>query len=146
MTIRNLGSAAIISILTTSCTTYYLTTDSLRNQFSGVDSTKLRMVTVRGPVGEEYKYLANPINEIECVDKKGNPSRLTNSPSIEMRVTQENRKRTIFYFDRVIVTDSTLHGVRSRFIPSINKTIKLRDIRKIEIQDGKKSFNYISSE
>jgi hypothetical protein len=54
----------IILTFTTSCTTYYITTDSLRNQFSDVDSAKLRTVTVRGPVGERYEYLANPINEI----------------------------------------------------------------------------------
>ena len=85
MTIKNLGLVITILTLTTSCSTYYLTTDSLRDQFSGVDSTKLRTVTVRGPIGERYNYLANPINEIECADKNGNPSRLTNSPSIEMR-------------------------------------------------------------
>jgi hypothetical protein len=144
MTIKNLGLLLTILTLTTSCSTYYLTTDSLRNQFSGVDSTKLRAVTVRGPIGERYNYLANPINEIECADKNGNPSRLTNSPSVEMRVTQTNGKRTIFYFDRIFVTDSTLTGIQSRFISSINKTIKLKDIKKIEIQDGKKNFDYVS--
>jgi len=144
MTIKNLGLVITILAFATSCSTYYLTTESLRNQFSGVDSTKLRTVTVRGPVGERYIYLANPINEIECTDKNGNPSRLTNSPSIEMRVTHTNGKRTIFYFDRIFVTDSTLTGIQSRFISSINKTIKLKDIKKIEIQDGKKNFDYVS--
>ncbi len=133
----------IIVILLTSCKTYYITTDSLRNQFSGIDSTTLVPVIVRGPVGERYTYLANPIQEIECLDKKGNPAQLINSPSIEMRVTQTTGKKTIFYFDRVFVTDSTLQGVRSRFISSISKTIKLENIKKIEIQDGKKNFNYI---
>lgn len=144
MTIKYPALFIVILTLTTSCTTYYLTTDSLRNQFSGIDSTKLRTVTVRGPVGERYKYLANPINEIECIDKSGNPSRLKNSPSIEMRVTETNGKKTIFYFDRIFVTDSTLSAIQSRFISSISKTIKLKDIKKIEIQDGRKNFNYVS--
>lgn len=144
MAIKYLGLFIIVLTLTTSCTTYFLTTDSLRHQFSGVDSTKLRAVTVRGPVGERYNYLANPISEIECIDKNGNPSRLTISPSIEMRVTETNGKRIIFYFDRIFVTDTTLSGIQSRFISSINKTIKLKNIKKIEIQDGKKNFDYIS--
>jgi len=59
-------------------------------------------------------------------------------------VTEVNGKRTIFYFDRIFVTDSTLTGVRSRFISSINKKIRLKDIKKIEIQDGKKNFDYVS--
>src|SRR5688500_9059986 len=93
-------SALFISILAlaTSCTTYYLTTDSLRKQFSDVDSTKLRTVSVRGPFGERYNYLANPIAEIECIDKNGNQKQLTNSPSIEMKITETSGKRTIFYF------------------------------------------------
>jgi hypothetical protein len=144
MTIKYLGLFVTVLTLATSCTTYYLTADSLRNQFSGVDSTKLQMVTVRGPVGERYQYLANPINEIECVDKSGNPSRLINSPSIEMRITDIDGKRIIFYFDRVFVSDSTLTGIQSRFISSVSKTIKLKDIKKIEIQDGKKNFDYVS--
>jgi len=143
MTIKYLGLFITVLTLMTSCSTYYLTTDSLRNQFSDVDSTKLRAVTVRGPIGERYNYLANPINEIDCADKNGNPSQLTNSPSIEMRVTETNGKRTIFYFDRIFVTDSTLTGIQSRFISSIKKTIKLKDIKKIEIQDGKKNFDYV---
>ena len=135
---------AIILQLATSCTTYYLTSDSLKAQFSGIDSTKLIPVTVRGPFGDQYKYLANPIHIIDCVDKSGNPTQLTNSPSVEIRVTETNGKRTIFYFDRVFVTDSTLYGVQSRFVSSIQKSIELRNVRKIEIQDGKKNFDYIS--
>jgi hypothetical protein len=135
----------IIGALTTvSCSNYYLTTTSLRNQFAGIDSTRLRPVIVRGPLGEKYNYLANPIDVISCFDKKGNVSELINQPSVEMRVTEINGKKTIFYFDRVLVTDSVLHGVRSRFAPSLSKSIKLKDIRKIEIQDGKKNFDYLS--
>ncbi len=132
----------LVLTLMTSCATYYLTTDSLKYQFSGIDSTELKMVTVRGPVGEKHQYLANPINEIECLDKKGNPSTLVNSPSVEMRITITTGRKTIFYFDRVYLTDSTLVGVQSRFISSIRKTIKLKDIKKIEVQDGKKKFHY----
>jgi hypothetical protein len=133
----------MVLLMLTSCTKYYLTTDSLRNQFSQVDSINLRTVTVRGPAGERYNYLANPIDEIECIDKNGNAFRLPNSPSIEMRVTEANGKRTIFYFDRIFVTDSTLSGSQSRFISSISKTIKLKNIKKIEIQDGNKNFEYV---
>ena len=144
MTIKNLGLFITILTLMSSCVTYYITTDSLREQFSDIDSTKLRTVTVRGPAGDVNKYLENHINIIDCTDKNGNPSQLTNSPSIEMRVTLTSGKRPVFYFDRILVTDSTLYGVQSRFIPSIDKSIKLRDIKRIEVQDGKKNFRYVS--
>ena len=138
------GSLLILTTFLFSCTTYLIPVDSLRSQFSGIDSTKLVNVVVRGPVGERYNYLANPIRTINCIDKQNNPAGLNNSPSIEMRVTDTNNKKTIFYFDRIFVNKSYLYGVQSRFISSITKTIPLKDITKIEVQDGKKNFRYIA--
>ena len=138
------GFLLILTFSLFACTTYLIPVDSLRAQFSGIDSTKLVNVVVRGPVGERYNYLANPIRTINCVDKQNNPARLNNSPSIEMRVTDTNNKKTIFYFDRIFVNETYLYGVQSRFISSITKTIPLKDITKIEVQDGKKNFKYIA--
>lgn len=127
-----------------SCKTYYITTESLKQQLGLIDSTKLKTVTVRGPIGEKYNYLANGIDIIHCTDKSGNPIAFSNSPSIEVRVTEQTGKKTIFYFDRLFISDSTLLGVRSRFISAIRKEIKLADIKKIEIQDGGKNFTYLN--
>lgn len=137
-------SLLILTTFLFSCTTYLIPIDSLKAQFSGIDSTKLVNVVVRGPVGERYNYLANPIITINCVDKQNNPAGLINSPSIEMRVTDINNKKTIFYYDRIFLNKTYLYGVQSRFISSITKTIPLKDITKIEVQDGKKNFKYIA--
>src|SRR6266496_3748489 len=132
------------SLFLSSCTTYYISLDSFKQQFAGIDSTKLKDVKVEGPIGEVYNYPANPITTIKCMDKNGNPAELTNSPSIEIRFTYGiNNKRAILYFDRIYVSDSAVVGVESRFIPSIRKTIPLNSITKIEVQDGKKSFRYV---
>ncbi len=139
-----IGFLLILTFSTFACTTYLIPVDSLRSQFYGIDSTKLVSVIVRGPVGERYDYLANPIQTISCIDKQNNPASLNNSPSIEMRVTDTNNKKTIFYFDRIFVNKTFLYGVQSRFISSITKTIPLKDITKIEVQDGKKNFKYIA--
>lgn len=138
------GFLLILTFSLLACTTYLIPVDSLRAQFSEIDSTKLVNVVVRGPVGERYNYLANPISTINCVDKQNNPAGLNNSPSIEMRVTDVNNKKTIFYFDRIFLNKIYLYGVQSRFISSITKTIPLKDITKIEVQDGKKNFKYIA--
>jgi len=83
-------------------------------------------------------------SDIQCVDKKGNPFQLTNSPSLETRITYgHNNKKTIFYFDRIYVNSNSVRGVQSRFIESIGKSIPLDSITKIEIQDGRKKFKYI---
>jgi hypothetical protein len=132
----------IITVSLCSCSTYLIPVDNLRAQFAGIDSASFVNVFVRGPVGERYHYLANPLRTINCFDKKNNPAELINSPSIEMRITTRENKKTIFYFDRIFVSESFVYGVQSRFITSLTKKIPLRDIKKIEIQDGKKNFKY----
>lgn len=141
--IKRFFYVSLTLILFASCKNYYIPIENLKGQFANIDSTKLKQVLVRGPIGEHYKYLANPIDSIECFDKNGNPFRLKNSPSIEMRVTGTNGKRTIIYFDRTLIIKSKLYGIRSRFIPSIDTKIELDNIKKIEIQDGKKNFKYV---
>jgi hypothetical protein len=134
---------AVITITLSSCKTYYISTDSLKQQFSGIDSSTLKDVVVQGPGWQKIRYKANPITMIQCVDKNNQPFELPNGPSIEMRVTHD-RKKSIFYFDRVVVNDSTLKGVKSRFFSSITQTIPLASITKIEVQDGGKKYSYVN--
>ncbi|HMV09156.1 MAG TPA: hypothetical protein PK325_14230 [Cyclobacteriaceae bacterium] len=128
-----------------SCTTYYIPVESLKTQFAGIDSAKLKLVTVKGPAGDKVQYFANPLSVVKCIDKAGNPFELVNSPSLEIRFTYGlNNKRVIYYFDRIYLTDSCVVGVRSRIIPALRKTIPLNSISKIEIQDGHKNFHYVN--
>ena len=128
-----------------SCTTYYIPIDSFKEQFKDIDSTALKLVSTRGPAGEIEHYPANPIVQIKCIDKEGNPFLLTNSPSIEMRITEIDNKRTVFYFDRVYLRDSLIVGDRSRFI-YLPKAIPINNVKLIEVQDGHKNFKYVETE
>ena len=76
------------------------------------------------------------------MDKKNNPFELKNSPSIEIRFTNNNNKRTIYYFDRVFLQDTLIIGDMSRFI-RYRKGISINDVKLIEIQDGHKNFKYV---
>lgn len=146
MTKAILFSTVIIGlvIFITSCKTYYIPVDSFKQQFAGMDTSKFREVTTRGPMGDKIKYKTFPIDFIKCVDKKGNPVELQNSPSLEIRFTDTNNKKTIFYFDLISVGKTYVSGVQSRFITSIKKTIPLNTIKTIEIQNGKKKFSYVN--
>lgn len=125
-----------------SCKTYQIPVESFKQQFSQIDSDALIPVRTRGPAGDVAEYMANPIRDIHCVDKKGNPFILRNSPSIEIRFTRHNNKRTILYFDKVFVEDSIIYGDGSRFI-HYNKSIPIDDVKLIEVQDGRKRFKYV---
>ena len=150
---QRVGVLILIGLLSfSSCTNYYMTVSSLKEQFAGIDSSKLVEVYVEGPfsVGvtgalTNYHYKANPIKVIKCTDKDGNPAQLINGPRIETRITYGYKhKRTIFYFDRVMLINNSIVGVESRIISSIRKVIPLDSIVKIEVQDDHKRFSYVA--
>lgn len=126
-----------------SCKTYYIPVDSFKQQFAGLDSSTWKEVTTRGPMGRTVTYKTAPIEFIKCIDKNGNAVELKNSPSVEIRFTNNDNKKTIFYFDRISVNDSLVTGVQSRIITVIRKTILLSTIKTIEVQDGKKNYTYV---
>ena len=132
----------VIVIIISSCKTYYIPIESFNEQFKDIDSIELKTVNTRGPMGDVVTYKTYPIDYIKCVDKQNNPLELKNSPSIEVRVTDKNNKRIYFYFDQIFVQDSILKGNSTRFI-SYTKQIPIKDIKLIEIQDGRKNFKYV---
>ena len=144
MRIKNykLISIVIITIIISSCKTYYIPIDSFKEQFKDIDSVDLKTVNTKGPMGDVVTYKTYPIDYIKCVDKENNPYELKNSPSIEVRITDNNNKKTYLYFDQMYVQDSILKGDGSRFI-YFRKEIPLKDIRLIEVQDGHKKFKYV---
>ena len=138
----NTGLLILIVMGFISCKTYYIPVESFKAQFKGIDSTNLRIVNTRGPAGDIVQYPANPINYIKCESKDKKPFELKNGPSIEIRFTENNNKRTIFYFDRVYLKDSLIIGDMSRFI-RVRKVISINNVKLIEVQDGHKNFKYV---
>lgn len=138
--------AVIIGIIVflSSCKTYSIPIDSFKQQFSSFDTSDLKEVATRGPAGDVVKYKTYPIDIIRCVDKNGNPAELENSPSVEIRFTDSNNKKTLFYFDLLRVDNTSISGVQSRHMTWIRKTIPISDVKKIEVQDGKKNFRYVN--
>lgn len=133
----------LTSLFVVSCKTYYIPLESFKEQFKDINSTSLKTVYVKGPIGGVAECLANPIEYIKCVDKDNNPFELKNSPSIEIRFTRNNNKKTIFYFDYVYLQDSMIIGSKSRFF-NMKRSIPLNDIKKIEVQNGHKKFKYVT--
>ncbi|TFD97340.1 hypothetical protein E2605_06640 [Dysgonomonas capnocytophagoides] len=125
----------------TSCTTYQIPIESFETQLKDATFDNMKTVNTKYPTGITYQNLANQLDSIICVDKNGNTRKIQNKPSIEIRITDKKNKKTIFYFDTVYLSDSFVVGQQSRFI-SATKSIPLKDIIKIEIQDCHKKFSY----
>lgn len=124
------------------CKTYYIPVADFRHMFAGKEKT--RTVETSSPFGGTTTYKTYAIDSIKCQDKKGNPMQLKNGPFIEMRVTRMNNRKTVLFFDLIDVTDSTVTGSKSRIISSLKKTIKISDIKKIEVQNGGKKYRYMN--
>ncbi len=133
---------SFIVLCLTGCTSYYIPVDSFKTQFQGIDSAHLKLVKTAGPLFTTSAYMANPIENIKCVNKNGDPILLKNSPSLEIRFTEKDKKRTIFYFDRVYMRDKYIIGYRSRFL-GLPKAIPIDSVELIEIQNGQKDFHYV---
>lgn len=132
----------VLALTFSGCKTYFIPVDSFSEQMKDIDSVELKTVYTKGPMGDVVSYKTYPIDYIKCVDKKNNPVELKNSPSLEIRFTDKNNKRTYFYFDQIYIQDSTVFGDGSRFI-NYQKQIPLKEIQLIEIQDGRKKFKYV---
>ncbi len=126
-----------------SCKTYTIPTDSFKEQFTKTELFETKEVQINNPLTYgNLSYKANNITNLVVRDKEGNSLTIPNSPSLEMRVTHKNGKRYIFYFDTVVLENDTLKASRSRFIPSLTKSIPMDSIAKIEVQEGGKNFKY----
>jgi hypothetical protein len=102
--IKSLSFLIICALTTVSCSNYYLTTASLRNQFAGMDSPRLKSVVVKEPLGEKYNYLANSSEVISCFDKKGNVSELINVLAHQLKTSKSGRRKSTHNVEKIPVT------------------------------------------
>jgi hypothetical protein len=103
----------IIFLMATSCSTYYMTPQSLQSQLAGHP---------------------NGISQIKCVDKDGNAQVLDVTNHIGIRITKKDDSRLTFYLITAYLQDSLIMGSKSAIIEIPITPIKISDIKKIEFQ------------
>ena len=134
--------AAIFTILgACSCATYQIPIESLKLQFTGIDSSKFVKIVYTNRKGDEYVYSINPIKILKCLDNDNNPLIINTGPNLLMIVTDKNNNKTKLRFDRVFVTNTYLYG-QALFLSEVIRAIPLKDIAKIQIQDERRKFKY----
>ncbi len=128
-----------------SCSNYYIPLESFKTQLAGIDSSKMKDVAVKGPGFTTLHYKANPIAVIYCIDQHNKPFQMVNSPSVEAKITYGYKhERAVFYFDKIYLSHNLMVGGQSRFLETLNKSILLDSITKIEVQDKHKKFDYVN--
>ena len=140
-TICNFSLGSLIVLCFNSCATYQIPVESLKLQFEGIDSSKLIQVVSLNHRRDEYSFLINPIKILKCLDNDNNPMIIRTNPKLIMIVTDKNKNKTEFSFDRVFVSKSFLYG-KSVFINEILIAIPLKDITRVDIRDDRRKFEY----
>jgi hypothetical protein len=76
----------------------------------------------------------NTLQEIKVLDSNGKEQFIPVTNRTSVRITKRDGKRSTFYFDTLIIQDSTITGKKDHFFGINIKPINLNSIEKIELQ------------
>jgi hypothetical protein len=138
-------SVVAVMLIFSSCETYYnISLDSFKQQFAGIDTAQDKVAKSQMDngilLGNQVTFKTARDTEIMCTDKANKLFVMKNGPTIQIRFTYLNnnkhKRQAVFYFDAIVVTDTTVGGVAAADFPVVMKVIKLNTITKIEVQDS----------
>jgi hypothetical protein len=131
--------AAICCVMLSGCTTYHISTVSMLQQFA--DAPSEEKVTNFAPTGGLLSGLyfiqtvrGNSLMEITVLDKNEQEYVLPVTNTTGVRITKKNGRKTTFYFNTLLLKDSTITGSKTHFFNAQIKPIPFMDIAKIELQ------------
>lgn len=130
---RHLLIFLIAPVVLTGCATYHLTTESLVQQFANTQPEKKYIYTPTLPF-IPFSVTGNNLTSIVCLDKNGKETTIQLSNRTSVRITKVDSSRTTFYFNTLLIKDSTISGSKTHFFNAQIRPIKLRDIARIEVQ------------
>jgi hypothetical protein len=109
------------------CSTYHISTQNFLENFK--DSSI---------VGRGYFFpdavKGNALVSIKVKDNKGNEQVLGITDRTQVRITKQDHSRTTFYFNTIVLKDSSITGSKTHFFNAQIKPIPFSDISNIEIQ------------
>ena len=124
----------LLSFSLLGCTTYHLSTQSLLQQFANTHKEEKVNLLIAFPFFFPFEVTGNDLTEIKVLDKNDIENILTITHHTGVRITKKDSKKNTFYFDTLIIQDSTITGKKDHFIGVNINPINLNDIDKIEIQ------------
>lgn len=109
-----------------SCATYIISTTSLSEQLNS-------NIVNKGYLLAKDAVKGNDIKKIKCLDKNGKEVEVSVTNRTGVRITKNDNSKSTFYFNTLIVTDSSVAGSKTHFFNAQIKPIKFSEIVKIEI-------------
>lgn len=133
--LKTLGLLFTSALILSGCATYTLTTKSLLEQFAGTQKETKTNYIVAFPLVFPGTVTGNSLRSILVLDKKGMGHILHVTNRTGVRITKKDGKKSTFYFDTLIIQDSTITGKKDHFFGINAKPINLNNIQKIELQN-----------
>lgn len=120
-------------LLLTGCATYHLSTESLVQQMADTHPEKKYVYAPSFPF-IPFSVDGNSLHQLKCLDKNGKETTFDVTNRTSVRITLADSSRRTFYFNTLLLKDSTISGSKAHFFEMHIKPIKLRDVVKIEVQ------------
>jgi len=122
-------AAALVSMaFLTSCASHMISTSALADQLNGDAVSKGYLLAKDAVKGNDLKT-------VKCVDKNGKEKDITVTNRTGVRITKTDNSKTTFYFNTLLIKDSSIVGSKTHFFNDKIKPIKFSDISKIEIME-----------
>ncbi len=122
-------TAAFISVVfLTGCVSYIVSTASLTEQLTGDAVSKGYLLAKDAVKG-------NSLSTVKCIDKNGNEKIINVTNRTGVRITKTNNSKVSFYFNTLLIKDSSIIGSKTHFFNDKVKPIKFSEISKIEIME-----------
>jgi hypothetical protein len=110
----------------TGCASYQISSSSLSGQLTGNTVGKGYLLATNAVKGNDLK-------SVKCIDKNGREKQVSVTNRTGVRITKTDNSKTTFYFNTLLIQDSSIVGSRTHFFNDKVEPIKLSDIAKIEI-------------
>ena len=125
--------------LLTSCSTYYMTPASFKEQLQQIDPNKINdaydfRLGLLGVALKGGKNFYNGIDSLKCTTKKGKDVIVHVKPQTGIRLTDNTGRKLQLYFDSVFLRDSLVYGSKSHFITLSVTPMNINKLTLIEIQ------------
>ena len=123
----------LASLLLTSCATYHLSTESLVQQMADTQPKKKYVYLPNAPF-IPFSVEGNNLRQLNCLDKNGKETTIDVTNRTSVRITLADSSHKTFYFNTLLLKDSTIAGSKTHFFEMHIKPVRLKDVVKIEVQ------------
>jgi hypothetical protein len=126
-------SLLLTPFILTGCATCHLSTESLVQQMANSPPEKKYIYLLSLPF-IPFIVEGSNVRQLTCLAKNGKEATFEVTNRTSVRLMLAGSSHTTFYFNTLLLKDSTISGSKTHFFEMHIKPVKLRDLAKIEVQ------------